>query len=352
MIALLFFLLGIAILFLLSLYLHDAYLAVKFQMYVDQQKEQMRSHLNKQADPNSFFFATDLSKNVEENCRLDYQYQVAYYLRTAADTSFDKNTGRSSKTFVFLHGLGGQMAQFEGLINLIPPEYTVFSLDYCGCGLSKRAFNSHLGRSPRELSTEGLTTIVEKVIEKHIFPSDSIVLVGHSMGTSIAARLAKRLGKKCEALVLLAPKNCFNKSELELVQRIKKIPSPIFSLYRLFDRFQGLKSPSVNRCFSSKATQAQRAQLWIWNRESDTYVWKMMLMGIESVLASSFTFPSVPTLIITGNEDSLSPSSEKELYQDIQGDFSFQVVEAGHCLLMEKPYEIYQKIHNFLRLSS
>ncbi|WBW71185.1 lipid particle hydrolase [Schizosaccharomyces osmophilus] len=350
MIALLFSLLGIAISLFLVFYVHDAYLAVKYQSFVDQQKEQMRSDSKKRVDPNSLFIATDLSKSVEDNCRLDYEYQVAYYLHTGVDRSSDKNSGRPSKTFVFLHGLGGQMAQFEGLFNFIPKEYSVFSLDYCGCGLSKRAFNSHIGRSPRELTTDGLTNIIEKVIEKHIFPSDSIVLVGHSMGASIATRLAKRLGGKCEALVLLAPKNRFKKGELELIRRIQKIPSPIFSLYRLFDRWKGLNSPSVNRCFSSKATPAQRAKLWIWNRESDTFIWKMMLMGIESVLTPSFVFPSVPTLIITGDEDSISPPSEKELYQDLQNDFSFQVVEAGHCLLVEKPHEIYQKIHSFLRL--
>ncbi|EPX74810.1 carboxylic ester hydrolase activity [Schizosaccharomyces octosporus yFS286] len=326
---------GIAISIFFVFYIHDAYLAMKFQSFVDQQKEQMRSNSKKRIDPNSLFMATDLSKSVEDNCRLDYEYQVAYYLYTGVDRSLNKNNGRPSKTFVFLHGLGGQMAQFEGLFNFIPNEYSVFSLDYCGCGLSKRAFNSHIGRSAHELTTNGLTNVVEKFIEKHIFPSDSIVLVGHSMGASIATRLAKRLGEKCEALVLLSPKNKFKKGELELIQRVQKIPTPVFSLYRLFDRCKGLRSPSVNRCFSNEATPSQRAQLWIWNRESDTFIWKMMLMGIESVFTPSFVFPSVPTLVITGDEDSLSPPSEKELYQDLQKNISFEVVAAGHCVLVE-----------------
>ncbi|KAL2315141.1 Abhydrolase domain-containing protein C57A10.08c [Schizosaccharomyces pombe] len=328
------------------LYLHDAYLAKSFQRLVIERRSK-RESLSKNLSPN------DNSHNSKIDISSDYQllneYKVAYYLRPGI-VPLNHNLAKQ-EVFVFLHGLGGQMSQFQKVMSYFPPTACLFSFDYWGCGLSRQAFPNQRIGSVDQLTTKGLSKLTYKVLEK-LFPENTqFILIGHSMGATIASRVSKMLQTRCTALLLLNPKIRFTSKEISMIVRLRKTPNAFISLYRLLDRFHGLRSSSVTRSLSKNIKgdgDAVRAQLWLWNRQSNTKIWKTMLMGLEELLEPGFHFPKCPILILFGEFDPVSSLKDKVFFQDYPGNYTFKEIDTGHCSMLEQPSEVYNCIDSFL----
>jgi pimeloyl-ACP methyl ester carboxylesterase len=89
---------------------------------------------------------------------------------------------------VFIHGLGGSVAQFHPLLTSLTNNASCLAVDLPGCGRSDFA--------PTDwgaYSTAALVELLELVIDEYLDRSrgQGVVLVGHSMGTVLAARLGR-----------------------------------------------------------------------------------------------------------------------------------------------------------------
>ncbi|KAF3354932.1 Histone acetyltransferase GCN5 [Verticillium dahliae VDG1] len=90
---------------------------------------------------------------------------------------------------VFVHGLGGSVAQFHPLLTSLVHLSSCLAVDLPGCGRS--AFDP----APWEAySFDALVELLEVVIEEHRQkdPEGTVILIGHSLGTAFSARLASR----------------------------------------------------------------------------------------------------------------------------------------------------------------
>lgn len=99
---------------------------------------------------------------------------------------------------VFIHGLGGSVAQFNPLLTSLVNLASCLSIDLPGCGLS--AFDPKL---PWDAYTvDALAELVGKVIEdyREKDTGQGVVLIGHSLGCSIAALLASTTSPRSIAL--------------------------------------------------------------------------------------------------------------------------------------------------------
>ncbi|CAN3355151.1 hypothetical protein DICA1_B06414 [Diutina catenulata] len=126
-----------------------------------------------------------------------------------------------SPMFVFVHGLGGQMANFEPLMGLLSQCSEVRAIDLPGFGNSRRA----RGKSIVEMSdeeqarvdaswramawsdyeTDNLVELLRRWLGQ-VAPGRKVVLVGHSMGTHLVVKLARVLeAGSVEGMVLLSP---------------------------------------------------------------------------------------------------------------------------------------------------
>ena len=184
-----------------------------------------------------------------------------------------------------MHGLGGSLAQFNRLITSLVNVAPCLGIDLPGCGLSKYEPTAWENYTP-----SALAELLGKVIEVHCCGnrSQGVVLIGHSMGCSLSALLASplsapRLDSKSEILGLVAV--CPRASPLSIEQatvfrRLLSIPTPIFDLWRRWDRRGGSESSSVTRFVGLYADPDTKRLQERYNSQSRTAVWRRMAWGL------------------------------------------------------------------------
>ena len=131
---------------------------------------------------------------------------------------------------VFIHGLGGQINQFEPLLKYFSQIADVLAPDLPGCGGSP--IND---RNWDQYTTESLVSLVHRVIERRI-KHRKVVLIANSLGSLIAGKLALKLGDTCLAIVLLCPKAEISEQERRGIRLITRLPEFVFNIFRKQDR--------------------------------------------------------------------------------------------------------------------
>mgnify|MGYP001940446055 CR=1 FL=1 len=135
---------------------------------------------------------------------------------------------------VFIHGLGGSIAQFSPILISLSNLAPCLAVDLPGCGVSSfepKAWDAY--------TTEALVQLLAVVIEAHRATDDGqpVVLVGHSMGCSLAALLASPssphahlLSQHVSGLIAICPK-----AEPPTEEEVKKLRSVTLMPVVLFD---------------------------------------------------------------------------------------------------------------------
>ncbi|KAJ5384692.1 hypothetical protein N7517_002603 [Penicillium concentricum] len=185
---------------------------------------------------------------------------------------------------VVVHGLGGSLAQFHHLLTSLSNVSSCFGIDLPGCGLSKFAptdWNAY--------TVEALSELLAEAIDQHRDreAGQEIILVGHSLGCSLSALLASSassVGAKVKehivGLVAVCPQASPPSAEdTTKFRRALYIPSPIFDLWRRWDRRGGEQSASVMRMVGVAADTETRNLQVRFNKQSRTPVWRRMAWG-------------------------------------------------------------------------
>ena len=137
---------------------------------------------------------------------------------------------KATPLIVFVHGLGGQINQFEPLLQYFGQVADVIAVDLPGCGKSPL-----IDRSWDLYTTDALANLVDKVIQKRV-AGRKVVLVGHSMGCMITGNLALKLGEQCLAMVLLCPRAEITEKEEQGIRIIARLPEFVYNIFRKLDR--------------------------------------------------------------------------------------------------------------------
>lgn len=185
---------------------------------------------------------------------------------------------------VFIHGLGGSSYQFHSLLSSLVHLASCLSIDLPGCGLS--------GFKPTSwdaYTTEALAELLETVIEEYREKDtgQGVVLIGHSMGCSLAALLAthssahkRPLSDHVVGLVSICPRaEPPTKDEVALFRKLLYIPTPVFDLWRRWDRRGGLESASIRRFVGADADEETKKLQNRFNNQSRSAVWRRMASG-------------------------------------------------------------------------
>lgn len=299
---------------------------------------------------------------------------------------------------VFLHGLGGQVSQFEPLMGLLLQCLEIFALDLPGFGDSRLQFGPHgndkLSDDDKrriaasvgamawaDFATKNIVAIIVEYIRQNIPEDKKVILIGHSMGTHLLIKVAAQLPeRKVEGLVLLLPPALDNDvsgeqkpqkghSMLNLMSVFTYFPF-LFNLFRIWDRLEGIGSKSVLRQVPEESSLYCKLRQFRWNLDIDTRVLLRYINGFSrakySELISAISrFNDNPldtrtyekTVIIGGLEDKVTPVS---IISDISSFLSeywqrkvyhvSEVKSAGHSLLLVKPEFISGIILNHLEL--
>lgn len=235
---------------------------------------------------------------------------------------------------VFVHGLGGSLAQFHHLLTSLSNIGSCFGIDLPGCGLSQFA--------PTEwdaYSVEALAELLAVAIDHHRDrdAGQDVVLVGHSLGCSLSALLAsstspigKTLKEHIIGLVAVCPRaSPPSEHEVATLRRLLHVPGPIFDLWRLWDRRGGIESASVLRMVGSNADAETRDLQVRFNKQSRTPVWRRMAWG---------TLPSYE------NGDPVGGIPGEKVWAGIHMPI---LLVAGEADAVTKPVEIHKLLRSF-----
>nr|CAG8447627.1 15480_t:CDS:10 [Entrophospora candida] len=246
--------------------------------------------------------------------------------------------GAKVPLILFIHGLGGQAAQWEYQIEYFSSTANVLAIDLVGCG-------------KKDYTTESLVEDLIELLRR--YPSDNTVLICHSYGCCLGTLLYQRVKQSIKALTLISVKAQTTEKDLERQRRIQSIPDIIFNILRMLDRRGGIHSTSVNRMLSKTANDMIRSKQLLWNKQSKTQVFKCMLKGAKWFTRENIDAIECPLLLISGQADEVTPPSEMALIHEWNNKVGASpqpviIQESGHVPMLEKPELLNRIINQFL----
>lgn len=228
---------------------------------------------------------------------------------------------------VFVHGLGGSIAQFHPLLTSLVNVGPCFGIDLPGCGQSGFQPESWAAYSHASLVDLLDSAISDACVRAK---TDEVVLVCHSMGCSLAASLLSRTADspagntdRIQSMIAICPKiSSPTVQEVRAFRRLLSVPSQLFNIFRAWDRRGGVESPSVKRFVGERASVKTKKLQLEFNEHSRTDVWRRMAWGAiptisqDGSLAGGLPDPqrwariSVPLFVIAGESDQVTKPRE------------------------------------------
>ncbi|KAL4815201.1 hypothetical protein BDW67DRAFT_69688 [Aspergillus spinulosporus] len=239
---------------------------------------------------------------------------------------------------VFIHGLGGSLAQFNHILTSLSNVGPCFGIDLPGCGLSSFAPTSWNAYTIEALA-ELLATAIDQHRDKEA--GQKVVLIAHSLGCSLSAMLTSstsplrhELKDHILGLVAICPRaSPPSPKEVSSYRRLLYVPESIFNLWRRWDRRGGLYSNSVNRLVGAGADEETRSLQIRFNKQSKTPVWRRMVWGTLPSYSGPNSKPvgglpgediwagvNTPILLVGGESDTVTRPVELQKLLQALGD--------------------------------
>lgn len=161
----------------------------------------------------------------------------------------DRAPKKPKSTVVFLHGIGNTGAAWDHVIDQMPKNQRVISLDLLGFGRSPKP--DWAVYSVKTQSRSVIATLLKLRL------TGKVVLVGHSLGSLVAVEVTKRYPLIVRALVLCSPpfydqRNDSNRLIRAAFRRAEAHPERFVKLanlaarYNLINKSFGLTSDSIH----------------------------------------------------------------------------------------------------------
>jgi pimeloyl-ACP methyl ester carboxylesterase len=221
----------------------------------------------------------------------------------------------SGKTIILLHGWGQTKETFNGLINNLSDNYRVIAIDLPGFGETEIGLPMDLYM----VSDLLYEFVVMKNIVKPIF-----------LGHSYAARILGIYASKYEVEKLIIVSGAGIKQQVSLNNRIR------IKMYKFFKKHNIiLKTGSKDYINADNVKKI------------------MLVKAINTDITKELNLISVPTLLIYGKDDNVTPLSLGYKMKDaIKYSELIELEECGHFPYIEKPTVFNLIINSFLACDS
>jgi pimeloyl-ACP methyl ester carboxylesterase len=239
---------------------------------------------------------------------------------------------------VLLHGNAHDRHDFDAVLPALAREFTVFAVDWPGCGESPAPAAPHLS------SACGLADLLPEVVERlGVAPA---IFIGNSVGGFSAARLALTHPALVRALVLVdtggfTAHNPVSRAfcrvrGTELVARLVAEAFPRFYLKR--------RTPTVEAMLArARAHRSDAAGIAI-----DAAIWRSFTDPAHDLRARA-TAIRVPTLLVWGRHDPVLPLRDGEAARRALPHARFVEMDTGHVPFAEDPDGFLAAVLPFLR---
>lgn len=228
-------------------------------------------------------------------------------------SAIDVSPDHPQRTFVFIHGFGGQASQWKYQLQKFAIENRVIALDMRGHGLADKPSSGYdMPQMIQDLET-ALTLLKVK---------GKIVLVGHSFGGAIVTEYALKNPAKVERLILIATAGQFKlQTALKLAL---SAPVWLLRIAEPFTRTWLFAPPHALKLFYA-------TNMATWN-------------GWEK-----FKSIEVPTLVLRGHRDIVF---ERPLFEKVAGSIAgaeeADIGVSGHMVMLERREAVNRSLERFL----
>lgn len=266
---------------------------------------------------------------------------------------------RENQVYLFVHGLGGNLEQFEPLLRLLDSDGRQFlALDLPGFGKSEEW---------EDYPMLQVVAAIKEVLTKLGQAKEPIVLVGHSMGCYLAIHFYRMYHEQAtikQVILLSPPKKALTELQGSMIQWGLWIGYKwpwLFDFYRSwFDQSKGLSSSGIEAFFSSGAVGTSTTYRKLWQFHNNVQIKSKSifgyLLGWEPVpwdqIGETLAQKSTHLLLMCGDMDSVTPCKDsQQILDSLPGTVDKRLVIIPHCghnVCFDTPKETCTLFHNYV----
>ena len=251
---------------------------------------------------------------------------------------FYDDLGEGNVPVVFIHGFPFDKSMWQGQLEFLQSAYRVIAFDIRGFGKSTDE-NSSLSI---DLFADDLIAFMDQLnIEK-------AVICGLSMGGYITLNAYQRFPDRFEALIL-ADTQCIADTPEAKEKRYKTISKIEANGVTDFNE-SFIKSVFYEDSFTNKKEVVEELRSVVFSNPEHIIQRGLATIAERSETCSTLDKISIPTLIICGKEDSVTPLAQSEAMKKAISGATLKVIEnAGHVSNLEQPHEFNKHLSDFLK---
>lgn len=250
--------------------------------------------------------------------------------------SYD-DVGEGRIPIIFLHGFPFDKSMWRGQLEFLKNAYRLIACDIRGFGKSTDE------RSPLSMSlfADDLIEFMDKL------EIDKAVICGLSMGGFITLNAAKRYPERFEALILCDTQCIADTPEVK-EKRLKTIEQIEAEGVTNFN--EGfIKSVFHQDSLVSKQELVEDLRKVVFNNSQHIIIQGLLALAVRTETCSTLDKIRIPTLIICGREDEVTPLKQSEYLKDNILGSTLKVIEnAGHVSNLEQPNDFNEHLSEFL----
>lgn len=250
--------------------------------------------------------------------------------------SYD-DVGEGSTPIICLHGFPFDKTMWQGQLDFLKSSNRIIACDIRGFGKSTDE-ESHLSI---DLFSEDLIAFMDKL------NIDKAIVCGLSMGGFIALNALKRFKNRFTALIL-CDTQCIGDT-VEVKEKRYKIIDDINvnGVTNFNDGF--IKSVFHKDSLNDKKDLVEKLRGVVFTNSQHIITMGLTALAERSETCSTLNDITIPTLIICGREDEVTPLVQSEFMNStIKGSMLRVIENAGHVSNLEQPIEFNKQLLNFL----
>lgn len=202
----------------------------------------------------------------------------------------------AGRAVVLLHGLTDSWRSWQPVIDRLPESIHVIAPTLRGHGDADRPTTGY-----------GITGLADDIASTLTgIGVDRAVVVGHSLGASVASALAVRHPDRVTGLVLVAAfaEPAANAGVIELAEAVDELADPIEREF--VEEFQRgtLANPVPDEFLASVINESRKVPAHVWKAAVDGFRRHEHLANLATVAA--------PTLLIWGDQDAFVPRQDQD----------------------------------------
>jgi pimeloyl-ACP methyl ester carboxylesterase len=259
-----------------------------------------------------------------------------------------KTYGQGEPTFILLHGFGASLFSWREVTEPLSKFGTVIAYDRPAFGLTERPLEWE-GESP--YGPQAQVDLVIGLMDK--LNIEKAILVGNSAGGTVSMQVALQHPERVQALILVDAAVYAGGGAPSWVRPILNTPqmNHLGPLVARQLQAQGVEFIKTAWHDPSKITpdifEGYQKPLQIENW--DKALWQLTVASKESGIVARLAEITMPTLVITGDDDRIVPTEQSLRLADELPNAELKVIaQSGHLPHEEKPVEFMLAVTEFL----